>query len=40
MEYSSTIVRYKDLMLGLNETIHLLAMDNSVFWYGHVLVIS
>ena len=31
--------RSKDfmLMLGLNETIDLLAMANSVHWYGHVL---
>ena len=25
------------LMLGLNETIDLLAMANSVHWYGHIL---
>ena len=38
-------VQFKDrkryaflLMLGLNETIDQLAMDNSVCWYGHVLM--
>ena len=25
------------LMLGLNETIHQLAMANNVCWHGHVL---
>ena len=29
--------RSTDLMLGLNETIHQLAMADSVRWYGHVL---
>ena len=29
--------RHKDLMLGLNETIDLVAMASSVRWYGHVL---
>ena len=29
--------RSGDLMLGLNETIDLLAMANSVCWYGRVL---
>ena len=29
--------RSKDLMLGLNETIHQLAMANSVHLNGHVL---
>ena len=28
---------FADFMLGLNETIDLLAMANSVHWYGHVL---
>ena len=32
MEYSSKI--WKDLMLGLNETIDQLALANCVYWYG------
>ena len=30
--------RTKDLMLGLNETIDLLVIENSVHWYGDVLM--
>ena len=40
MEYSSKTEKiYTDLMfmLGLNETMDLLAIANSVRWYGHVL---
>ena len=39
MEYSSKIEIAKDLMLmlGLNETIGELAMENNVCWYGNML---
>ena len=29
--------KFNDLMLGLNESIHQLDIENSVCWYGHVL---
>ena len=35
--YMDYIIIYWMIMLGLNETIDLLAMTNSVRWYGHVL---